>query len=55
MYVAKILEETIEKIKSCGVIAYPILEKYLNLSIINYRWKLYEDYLNENDGKINLC
>jgi hypothetical protein len=54
MYVAKMSEETIEKIKSYGVIVYPILEKYLNLSIINYRWKLYEDYLNENDGKYKL-
>ena len=51
MYVANMPEEAIAKIKSCGVIVYPIPEKYLNLSLINYRWKLYEDYLNENDGK----
>jgi len=54
MYVTNISEETIEKIKAYGVIIYPIPEKYLNLSLINYRWKLYEDYLNENDGKYKL-
>jgi len=54
IYVTDIPEETIEKIKSCGVIVYPIPEKYLNLPLSNYKWKLYEDYLNENDGKYKL-
>ncbi len=54
IYIANISEETIEKIKSCGAIVYQIPEKYLNFSLINYRWKLYEDYLNENDGKYKL-
>jgi hypothetical protein len=54
MYVGNMLEETIEKIKECGVKVYPIPEKYSNLSLINYRWKLYEDYLNENNGKYKL-
>lgn len=54
MYVGNMLEETIEKIKECGVKVYPIPEKYSNLSLINYRWKIYEDYLNENIGKYKL-
>ena len=54
MYVTNMSEETIEKLKSYGVIVLQIPEKFLNLSLINYRWKLYEDYLNENDGKYKL-
>ena len=54
MYVGNMTEETIEKIKSCGVKVYQIPENYSHLSLNNYRWKLYGDYLNENNGKYKL-
>ena len=37
-----------------GIIVYSIPDKYKNLSIINFRWKIYEDYINENRDKFNL-
>lgn len=54
IFVNNILPETIEKIKSFGVIVFPIPKKYLNTTIINYRWKLYHDFLNDSWGKYNL-
>ena len=54
MFVGNMTEETIEKIKSCGVKVYPIPENYSHLSLNNYRWKLYGDYLNKKNGKYKL-
>lgn len=49
---------TINKIKSLGIIVYSIKEKYNQtfngIPIINYRWKIYYDYLSENKDKYNL-
>lgn len=54
MFVNNVSQETINKVQSLGIIVYSIPEKYNNLTIINYRWKLYEDYINENKDKYNL-
>ena len=54
IFVASISQRTIKKIESCGVTVYPIPEKFVNISIVNSRWKIYEDYLNDNQGKYNL-
>ena len=45
---------TINNIKSCGVIVYKTPEKYKNMKIINYRWKIYEEFLKNNKDKYNL-
>ena len=49
---------TINKIKSLGIIVYSIKEKYnqtfKGIPLINYRWKIYYDYLSENKDKYNL-
>ena len=50
----KIKEHTIKKIKSYGVIAYEIPIKFRNVSIINCRWKMYEDFLNDNKDRYKL-
>ena len=54
MFVNNVSQETINKVQSLGIIVYSIPEKYNNLTIINYRWKLYKDFINENREKYNL-
>ena len=54
MFVDNISKETINKVKSLGIIVYSIPDKFKNLSIINFRWKIYDDYINENRDKFNL-
>lgn len=54
LFISNISKYTINKIKSSGIIVYNIPEKYKNKSIINYRWKLYEDFLISNSYKYNL-
>ena len=54
MFVGNMESNTIDKIKSSGVIVYNISDKYIYQKIINIRWKIYEDYLNENKDKYNL-
>ena len=54
MFVANMPKNTIRKMKSCGVIVYPIPDKYINIPIRSSRWKIYGDYLNDNPGKYNL-
>ena len=49
MFVDNISQETINKVKSLGIIVYSIPDKYKSQTIINYRWKLYEDYINKNN------
>lgn len=52
MFVSDVSEETIDEIKSCGVIVYPIPEEYKKGMII--KWKIYEDYLSKNQDKYKL-
>lgn len=48
LLVSKINEETINKIKSFGVLVYQIDEKYLKGPIIHTRWEIIMDYLYKN-------
>ena len=54
VFVSKISEKTIQKIESCGATVNQISDKYENESVINSRWKIIEDYLNDNQEKYNL-
>ena len=56
MFVGKMSQITINKIKSFGVKVLPIPKYFISLKIRinNYRWKIYEEYLNNNKNKYNL-
>ena len=54
MFIKKVLEFTINKIKSLDIIIHEIPDKYANFSIINLRWKIYADFLKDNIDKYNL-
>jgi len=54
MFVEKVSKNTINKLKNLGVIVLPIPNKYKKYMIINYRWKLYEEFINNNTNKYNL-
>ena len=54
MFVKKISENTINKIKSLGIIVHKIPDKYADINIINLRWKIYADFLKDNIDKYNL-
>ena len=44
----------INKIKSFGIFVYEVPDKLKNKTIINTRWKLYYDFLNDNAEKYKL-
>ena len=55
VFVDKLSEETLDKIKLCGAIIKDIPEKNLGFQdLIKYRWKLFSDFLKENKDKYNL-
>lgn len=55
IFVGNMKKNTINKIQSFGVLTLDIpLEKFKNMKIINYRWKLYSDFLQKNLDKYNL-
>ena len=55
IFVDKLSEETLDKIKLCGAIIKDIPEKNLGFQeLIKYRWKLFSDFLKENQDKYNL-
>lgn len=55
IFVDKLSDETLEKIKLCGAIIKDISEKNLGYQdLIKYRWKLFSDFLKENKDKYNL-
>ena len=54
IFVDNISQKTINKIKSYGAIVYPVPKKLKKKKLINYRWKIYEDFLNSNPDKYNL-
>ena len=56
IFVGKMSQITINKIKSCGVKVLSIPNQFITLNVVinNYRWKIYEDFLNENQNKYNL-
>ena len=51
MFISGVSSVTLNKMKSYGILVYNIPDKFKNILISNYRWKLYEDYLNENKNK----
>ena len=54
IFVYKITKKTINKIKSFGIIVYDIPEKFKYKKIVNFRWKIYEDFLNSNINKYSV-
>ena len=55
IFVGNMTKKTIDKIQSCGVLIHEIpLHIFKNMKIINYRWKLYADFLQNNKDKYNL-
>lgn len=54
MFIRKMNSRTINKIKSCGVIVYNTPKKYKKMKIVNYRWKLYSEFLKDKKDKYNL-
>jgi len=53
MFVNEITQETINKISYFGVKVIQI-ERLINAKLVNYRFKLYEDFLRNNPDKYNL-
>ena len=55
LFVDKLSDDTLNKIKLCGAIIHEIPENYLDYKeLVKYKWKLYADYLKENKEKYNL-
>lgn len=54
MFTANMSEETLNKIRACGVTVLPIPEKYINRRIVIYRFKLYLDFLKTRPGTYDM-
>ena len=54
MFVSRVSKNTISKLKSLEIIVHKIPNKFINITIINLRWKLYEDFLKDKIHKYNL-
>ena len=54
LFVLGLSNETIENIQNYGVKTIEIPEKYRKMKINNVRYKLYEEYLNNNTNKYNI-
>lgn len=55
MFVDKLSEETLNKIKLCGAIIKDLPQKNLSFQdLMKYRWKIISDFLKENKDKYNL-
>ena len=55
MFVKGMSEDTREKIKSFGVIIYPIPDNpFFDINPICYRWEVYANFLKENKDKYNM-
>ena len=54
IFIHNISPFSISKLKSYGVIIYKIPDICKNIRIINCRWKIYADFLNDNPNKYNL-
>ena len=54
IFAINMTQTTLDKIKSCGIIIKPIPEKYIKIPILSSRWKIYEEFLNDNPNKYNL-
>ena len=54
MFTYNMTDETLAKLKSCGVNTLPIPERLIGGCINDYRWELYRDYLQEHTGDYNI-
>lgn len=54
MFTGNMTEETNERIRQCGVDVRPIPDELMKKSIINIRWRIFSDFLKENEGKYDL-
>ena len=55
MFVKGMSEDTLEKIKSFGVIIYPIPDNpFFDINPLCYRWEVYANFLKENKDKYNM-
>ena len=54
MFVRNVSKTIIKYLQSIGVLVFEIPEKYINVTVINIRWKMYIDFLKEKKSKYNL-
>lgn len=54
VFVSRISNSTLNKIKSCGAIVINIPKEYENMNVNKMRWKMYFDYVINNIDKYNL-
>lgn len=54
MFIRNVSQKIIKYLKSIGVLIIQIPEKYLNVSTINIRWKMYADFLKDKKNKYKL-
>lgn len=54
IFYRKIKDDTLNKIKSLGIITFEIPKKYNNMKINNVRYKIYKDFLNDKLDKYNM-
>ena len=46
MFTYNISRRTLNKIRACGVKILPMSQKWISTAVNNYRWKLYDEFLN---------
>ena len=51
IFVKEVKASIIHNLKSFGIVVHEILEKFENIIVYNYRWKVYYDFLKNNRGK----
>ena len=54
IFVREIKASIIKNLKSYGIIVHEIPNKFENILVYNYRWKIYNDFLKSKRGKYNL-
>ena len=54
IFVKEVNYSIIKNLKSFGINVHEIKEKFENIPIFNYRWKVYNDFLRNNRGKYKL-
>ena len=53
IFVKEVKASIIKNLKSFGIKIHEISEKFENIIVYNYRWKVYNDFLRKNRGKYN--
>ena len=54
MFVGRTTQNTKDKLKLLGITVYDIPDELIGYKIQNSRWKIYEDFLNNNKDKYNM-